>query len=80
MLLNILKFIAITVSFVFPGSSSTSMGTPKTPKSQRTVVSSQSTPGPVSQDSASSATQLSGIEEMDDDFDMDAAEQSMNLL
>lgn len=61
------------------GSSSTSMGTPKTPKSQRSVVSSQSTPGPVSQDSTSSTTQLSGIEEMDDDFDMDAAEQSINL-
>ena len=53
-------------------------GTPKTPKSQRTVVSSQSTPGSqFSQDANSSSAQLSGIEEMDDDFDIEAAEQSM---
>ena len=67
------------IYFIFTGSSATGMGTPKTPKSQRSVVSSQSTPGLVSQESAASSTQLSGIEEMEDDFDMDAVEQSMNL-
>ena len=54
-------------------------GTPKTPKSQRSVVSSQSTPGSqFTQDANTSSAQLSGIEEMDDDdFDVEAVEQSM---
>lgn len=54
-------------------------GTPKTPRSQR-VTSQQSQSTPKSQSSSSSSqsmAKLSGFEEMDDDFDINEAELSM---